>query len=59
MLEENYDSLYVPTFPSMSHMLTGEEPEVSEGRYHWLEKAHTNGAFPDWRRQFILWHNDI
>lgn len=35
----NYDSLYTPTFPSISHMLTGYDPDTLDTRYEWARRA--------------------
>lgn len=35
----NYDSKYAPTFPSMMHLLSGVDPDVSMTRLQWMESA--------------------
>ena len=38
-LYNNYDSCYKPTFPSISHMFTGDNPDCSVTRLDWMKKA--------------------
>ena len=35
----NYDSLYFPTNPSLTHMFTGYEPDTKDSRYQWAQRA--------------------
>lgn len=35
----NYDSLYSPTFPSIIHMLTGEDPDTKYTRWEYAKNA--------------------